>query len=108
MQFEGSVLLEILNRQIEPVEVYDSGGVLQPRKLAPKTAARMSGLYFGVGNRRRVRYLRPVNGAGSVKDLNNGSHTTMRLRGPGRSLLGGKWLREHRPVSPPTKAPGGH
>ena len=96
MQFDGDVLLTILKSQTEPVEVYDSGGFLRG-DLAAVTAAGMSlGAYVGVGNRRRIRYLRPLKAAGSVEDLQNGSRTTSRLSGENGVHLGGQWLRQHR------------
>jgi hypothetical protein len=103
MQFEGDDLCRILNGQAETVEVYGSDGFLRGDLPAAITARMTLSAYVGVGNRRRIRYIRPLDGAKTtprevMQELRNGSRTTVRLTGPGNCLLGGQWLREHRRI----------
>ena len=77
MQFSGEQLDAILKQQIVEVAVYDvqrffRGNV---RQLAP-TCIIAEREYVGIGNKRRIRYIRALWGAGSLADLNNGSRTT--------------------------------
>ncbi len=62
MQFEGPELENILRRQVVPVHVQDSR--FHDRGTIGKQEALQlvrSGLYVGVGNRKRIRFLRPLN-----------------------------------------------
>jgi hypothetical protein len=62
MRFEGDRLLLIIARQDVPFVVLDAGGKLERRFELPKTALPFiaAGGYFGVGNHRRIRYLKPI------------------------------------------------
>jgi hypothetical protein len=99
MQFDGEELRQILKRQTEGVEVYDAAGFARG-ELAAALAARMAlSAYVGVGNRRRIRYLRPLKGASDPNDLHNGSRTTTRVKGTLDQFLGCELMREHRRYS---------
>ena len=62
MRFEGDRLLLIIARQDVPFVVLDAEGKLERRFELPKTALPFiaAGGYFGVGNHRRIRYLKPI------------------------------------------------
>ena len=62
MHFEGDRLLLIIARQDVPFVVLDAEGKLERRFELPKTALPFiaAGGYFGVGNHRRIRYLKPI------------------------------------------------
>jgi hypothetical protein len=102
MQFEGAELTGILRRQTEAVQIHDRIGRtvdVQTPGAAVLTAA--TGTCVGVGNERRIRFLRPMT---TSWGLNSGSQTTrpMRADGTGKyygsgQLLGNPHtLREHR------------
>jgi len=100
MQFAGGQLEEILNGQNQEVEVYDSDGFLRGQ-VRPRIAVRIAsaGNYVGVGNRRRIHYLRPLNGAFDIRRLHDASRTTRRVRNDQDQFVGGPWVREHKPVA---------
>ena len=98
MQFYGDELKKILGGQDKSVEVYDSGGFLRGEFSSSVAARMMLQGYVGVGNRRRIRYLRPLNTAHELSDLRNGSRTTKRAKGDSGQFLGGHTLREHRAI----------
>lgn len=61
MQFEGAMLHGILLRQSEPVLVIDVNGA--KRTMSAPVAARMlADDMVGVGNRRRIRFVKPCDG----------------------------------------------
>lgn len=64
MQFHGSQLNTIIAKQTVPVDVNDSQGfrcvTLQPAAALDLVAR---GEYVGIGHKRRIRYIRPLNGA---------------------------------------------
>jgi hypothetical protein len=76
MQIQDKSLTDILGRASGPVEVRDEAGSFRgsvPRRVALALAERG---YVGVGNRRRIRYLRPLS-RGTA--LNAGSRLTRRV-----------------------------
>jgi len=79
VQFDGDSLLRIIFKQpLGPVEVRDatsSFGHPVPRRFALELVA--SGKYVGIGNRNRIRYLRPLVTLGV---LNAGSRSTRPVR----------------------------
>lgn len=100
MQFSGQQLEAILSTQDEEVEVYDSEGFLRGQ-VRPRVAVRITcaGNYVGIGNRRRIRYLRPLNAVFDLRRLHDASRTTRRVRNDLDQLVGGPWVREHKPVA---------
>ena len=100
MQFAGGQLATILNAQNQEVEVYDSEGFLRG-EVRPQIAVRIAsrGNYVGVGNRRRIRYLRPLDGVFDIRRLHDASRTTRRVKNDRGQLISGPWFREHRPLS---------
>src|SRR3990170_68722 len=100
MQFAGQQLEAILSVQDRAVAVYDSDGFLRD-EVRPKTAVRIAaaGNYVGIGNRRRIRYLRPLNGTFDLRRLHDASRTTRRVTNDEGQLIGGPWFREHKPLT---------
>ena len=64
MQFDGTVLEQVLAGQREEVGVYDCDsflrGLVQPWQALDMARG---GRYVGIGNRRRIRVIRPLDGA---------------------------------------------
>jgi hypothetical protein len=102
MQFEGEQLLAILNTSCEiAVEIHNAAGrVVGTVALKTALVLAASGQYVGVGNKRRIHYLRPLT---QIYALNRGSQTTVRMSDSGGLAVGGPWVREHK-VVPKTAA----
>jgi hypothetical protein len=78
VQFDGKSLLGILEHAENAIDLRDENGGLRgpiSQRLALKLAE--SGSYVGIGNLRRIRYLRPLT---RLCALNGGSHTTRPVR----------------------------
>jgi hypothetical protein len=97
MQFSGEQLDAILKQQIVEVAVYDGQGFFRGN-VRPLAATRMiAGRdYVGIGNKRRIRYIRPLWAAGSLSDLSNGSRTTCRVRNDSGIIIAPRPYVEHR------------
>jgi hypothetical protein len=68
MQFDGKSLIEILHKTDGPIDVRDEAGSRRyavPRRVALALAER--GDYVGVGNLRRIRYMRPLARGASLR-----------------------------------------
>lgn len=93
----GDSLRNILRGQVEKPELRDASGRLV-RQISVRDALLIaeSGRYAGVGNGRRIRYLRPLVSPASVLG-NAGSRTTRRPRIDG-ILYAPAWVREHKPL----------
>jgi hypothetical protein len=89
MQFEGEELRGILNQQSDLVAIHDRCGFPRGEALEPLLAIKSVGLdlYVGVGNRRRIRYLRPLADA-ARPPWRGGSHTTERIRNDWGVIIG--------------------
>lgn len=100
MQFSGEQLDAILKQQIVEVAVYDVQGFFRGN-VRPLAATRIIAEreYVGIGNKRRIRYIRPLGAAGSLGDLNNGSRTTCRVRNDSGVIIAPRLHVEHRPLS---------
>jgi hypothetical protein len=100
VQFENKQLVTILERQAGEVDVYDACGNLRGR-VAPGIAARISnnGQFVGVGNSRRIRYVRSLGSAISCGALQNASRTTRRIRNDAGIIIAARPLVEHKPAS---------
>jgi|GEM_PF-4452826 len=100
MQFQNPQLQQIISGQTENVMVYDFDGFLRGT-LTPKQALRFvaGDCYFGVGHRKRIRYIRPQRSVISAGQIHAASCTTQRIR-----LSSGRpWPLphvEHKPVMP--------
>jgi hypothetical protein len=100
MQFSGKQLDTILKQQSVEVAVYDGQGFLKG-KVRPLAAMRLTERceYVGIGNKRRIRYIRPLWGAGSLGDLNNASCTTCRIRNDLGVIIASRPHLEHKTVA---------
>ena len=81
MQFDGEDLRGMLNQQADLVAIHDRSGRPRGEAIEPLLAIKSMNLelYVGVGNRRRIRYLRPVADVARHQWC-GGSHTTERRR----------------------------
>jgi hypothetical protein len=93
MMFEGRELRDLINRTSSEIELLDAYG--RCYQLVSRTAALALDLdqWIGIGNRRRIRFLRPRT---KTFSLNAGSRTTRRLKGPGELNIAHPLVREHR------------
>lgn len=57
MKFTGDKLRQILERQTEPVQVKDWSGELQYRQPRLVIAVMRHQDYYGIGNKRRIRFI---------------------------------------------------
>lgn len=97
MQFIGNQLKNILEQQQREVAVYDSRSY--PRgSVKPATALRLLdlGSYVGIGNPKRIRAIRPLNGNMTIGQIHQASHTTVRPRNDRGVLFAPDWVVEHR------------
>ena len=95
MLFEGQELHEIIGRTPNGIELRNVHGRCC-RILSSKEALALDvDLLVGVGNRRRIRFLRSRT---QKFALNAGSHTTQRLKGEAEVNIAHPLVREHRPV----------
>lgn len=103
MQYSGKQLLSILRAQKEFVGIKSDARMLVAI-LSPDEAVELAetGLYFGVGHRRRIRFLRRAN---QTATLNSGSSTTQRIRNDAGLIIAARPFVEHKPL-PSCEAPG--
>lgn len=95
MLFDGAELRDIINRTRDVIELRNEYGRCC-RVLSSAAALALDlDLFVGIGNRRRIRFLRWRTGKFT---LNAGSHTTQRLKGEAEQNIGHPLVREHRPA----------
>ena len=95
MLFEGQELREIIGRTPNEIELRNAHGRCCRILSSAEALALDVDLFVGVGNRRRIRFLR---GRTQQFALNAGSHTTQRLKGEAEVNIAHPLVREHRPV----------
>jgi hypothetical protein len=95
MLFEGHELREIIYRTSNEIELRNEHGRCCRTLSSAEVLALDLDLFVGIGNRRRIRFLRGRAGKFAV---NAGSHTTQRLKGEAEVNIGHPLVREHRPV----------
>jgi hypothetical protein len=93
MIFEDSELRAVLARTPNPVELRNEHGRCHRILSAAQALSLNLDLFVGIGNRRRIRFLRPRTLRSA---LNAGSHTTQRLKGRGGIHIAHPLVREHR------------
>ena len=97
MLLEDGELREIITRTSSGIELRNSYGRCS-RVLSRAEALGLDlSLFIGVGNRRRVKFIRPRT---QVFALNTGSRTTRRLRSEGGINIAHPLIREHKPPGP--------
>lgn len=95
MLFERQELREIIGRTPNQIELRNEYGRCC-RMLSNADALALDlDLLIGIGNRRRIRFLRWRT---EKCEINAGSHTTRRLRGEAGVNIAHPLVREHRPV----------
>lgn len=95
MLFEGQGLREIISHTPNEIELRNEyGRCLRVLSNAEALALDLD-LFVGIGNRRRIRFLRSRT---RKFVLNAGSHTTQRLKGEAEVYIAHPLVREHRPV----------
>ena len=95
MIFDGEELREILGRTSNLMELRNTYGRCYRMLSSAEALALDLEIFVGVGNRRRIRFLRSRT---SMFTLNVGSRTTRRLQGEAGLNLAHPLLREHKPV----------
>jgi len=95
MLFDGQELREIIARTPNEIELRNEYG-RRRRILSRADALALDlDLFIGVGNRRRIRFLRSRT---QQFALNAGSHTTQRLKGEADVNISHPKVREHRTI----------
>jgi hypothetical protein len=95
MIFDGEELREILGRTPNLMQMRNTHGRCYRMVSGAEALALDLELFVGIGNRRRIRFLRSRT---SMFRLNAGSQTTRRLQGEGGVNIAHPLLREHKPI----------
>lgn len=97
MQLEASEAVRILRGQDCAIELKDEGGFVCGTVTPASAAFRIeAGTHVGVGNRRRIRFIRPLGSTMSLAALRNGSRTVRRVTGAQHQIIAPHWIVEHR------------
>ena len=96
MLFHGAELREVIDRTPNPIELHNEYGRCVRVLSSGEALALDLDLFIGIGNRRRIRFLR---GPTRNFSVNAGSRTTQRLKGEGGVNIAHPLVREHRQVS---------
>lgn len=94
MLFDGQELRAIIGRTLSAIELRNEHGRRQRNLSSVEALALDLDLFVGIGNRRRIRFLRMRTQKFAV---NAGSHTTQRLKGQAGANIAHPLVREHRP-----------
>jgi len=98
MQFDGRRLSAILSHQPEPVDVFDH----RSSPVATVSAEQALGLcaggatYVGIGNKRRIRYIRRLSGALPPDWMLRVANTVQRIRDANGKIIAPRPHIEHR------------
>ena len=95
MLFDGAELRGFIDRTPDGIELRNEHGRCCRILSSAEALALDLDLFVGIGNRRRIRFLR---GRTRNFTLNAGSHTTQRLKGEAEVNIAHPLVREHRPV----------
>jgi hypothetical protein len=95
MLFEGQELREIIGRTSNEIELRNEHGRCCRILSTADALALDLDLFVGIGNLRRVRFLRSRTHKFA---LNAGSHTTQRLKGDAEINIAHPLVRQHRTV----------
>jgi hypothetical protein len=98
MILDGSDLRAVLAQTENLIELRNRHGWFSRHLTSDEALALNLDLFVGIGNRRRVRFLRPRLAVGR---LNAGSRTTQRLRDDQGRQLAHPLIREHREMRRP-------
>jgi hypothetical protein len=95
MLFEGLELRELIGRTTNAIELRNEHGRRCRLLSRAEALALDTDLFVGIGNRRRIRFLRSRTYKFSA---NAGSRTTQRLKGESGVNIAHPLVRQHRPV----------
>lgn len=95
MLFDGQELREIIGRTPNEIQLRTAHGRFCRILSRADALALDLDLFIGVGNRRRIRFLRSRT---EHFTLNAGSHTTQRLKGETQTNIAHPLVREHRTI----------
>ena len=95
MYFDGQELRAILGTTDNEIELHNQHGRFQRTVSSEEALALDLDLFVGIGNRRRIRFLRLRT---QTFALNAGSHTTRRPKNAARKYIAQPLIREHRPL----------
>jgi hypothetical protein len=95
MLYEGEELADMIRRTPSEIELRNEHGRCCRRLSQAEALALNMDLFVGIGNRRRVRFLRSRTQKFVV---NAGSHTTQRPKDEARVNIAPPRVLEHRPV----------
>jgi hypothetical protein len=95
MLFEGQELREIIGRTPNEIELRNEHGRCCRLFSSADALALDMDIFVGVGNRRRIRFLRR---RAQKFAVNAGSHTTRRLKNDAGVNIAHPLVREHRPT----------
>jgi hypothetical protein len=95
MLFEGQQLRELIARTPNEIELRNAHGRCYWTLSSVEALALDLDLFIGIGNLRRIRFLRSRT---QTFSLNAGSHTTQRLKGDCEINIAHPLVREHRPI----------
>lgn len=93
MLFEGEELRTLIAKTPSPIELRNERGQLHRTITNDEALALDLSLYFGIGNRRRIRFLRRRPGQ---FELNIGSRTTRRLTSTSGEHIAHPHIKQHR------------
>jgi hypothetical protein len=95
MLFTGPELSDVLGRTSNEIELRNQYGRCCRVISRDEALALDPDLFVGIGNIRRIRFLRP---RVSSTVLNAGSHTTQRMKGGSGVNITHPLIKEHRPL----------
>ena len=95
MVFHGEELREIIGRTQNKIELHNVYGRCYKTVLAVDALKMNLQEVVGIGNRRRIRFLRSRT---QNFPLNAGSHTTSRVKGEAEVNIAHPLVRQHRPA----------
>ncbi len=95
MLFEGQQLRDLIANTRNEIELRNTHGRCYRTVSTVEALALDLDLFIGIGNRRRIRFLRSRT---QKFALNGGSHTTQRLKGEGEINIAHPLVRQHRPI----------
>jgi hypothetical protein len=100
MLFTGQELSEVLDRSDNEIELRNQYGRCCRVLSRDEALALDPDLFVGIGNLRRIRFLRPREFRAI---LNAGSHTTQRISDGSGRIIAPPFIRQHRPLRGTTK-----
>jgi len=95
MLFEGQQLRELIARTPNEIELRNAHGRCCRTLSSVQALALDLDLFIGIGNLRRIRFLRS---RAQKFAVNTGSRTTQRLKGEAGINSANPLIREHRPI----------